>query len=398
MSWRRLLPLVLLGLLGAAIAGAAALGAVQSPAALSPEAPSKLFHTDVAHTLQSKSFTIHFAGQLVAYQAPNRTEVVGPNDTPFDLAMSVVTIGSSSYIHFGDQWSKMPFAPLGLGGSSAVLGYLRALAVFKTANLNGDSFVVHGMESELPQALVTLIFTTVTHGPNHQFGASFTEPRLNKHTKVIGVVTVKNGRVTSESFTALGAHGRASRTGTITYTQFDSSPAIAAPTKADLASPTSPCGSNAKGSCQVTTKGDAPNSPMCKDIRDHAGGRRSQSDFAQVQAAASSGQWNAIRRTQLTFLAVEGSLVRAVGPSLQNAPSAVRLADHTEVRYLHVAKSDLSRSKSFSQYKAFTTPILAKMIGAFELLAQYEGKQCGTTTTYFGSSEGTLSQSSTGTP
>ena len=91
MSWRQLIPLLLVGLVGVSAAASAALGAAQSPtsptyptsprspaepAALSPEAQSSLFHTDVARTLTSKSFTFRFAGQTTLYQAPDRTEVV----------------------------------------------------------------------------------------------------------------------------------------------------------------------------------------------------------------------------------------------------------------------------------------------------------------------------------
>src|ERR1700733_12014921 len=107
MSWRRLIPLVLVGLLGLSVAAAAALGATQSPtspAVLSPEAQSKLFHTDVARTLTSKSFTFHFAGQTTVYEAPNRTELVERPPGSFGLSTNMVTAGSSSYIHFNGEW------------------------------------------------------------------------------------------------------------------------------------------------------------------------------------------------------------------------------------------------------------------------------------------------------
>ena len=275
MSWRRLIPLVLVGVLSMAVAAAAALGAAQSPkspAVLSLEAQSKLFHADVERTLASKSFTVHFAGQSTVYQSPNRTQVV---ETPglFGLGITFVTIGSSSYIDSGGEWSKMPFALPGFEGSSEALGYLRALSSFKRARLHGATYTVRGVFSDLPKALVTLIFTVVTHGPNNETGASFTPPHPNQHAKVIGRVVVDDGRVTSETFTALESspsRGRAapSPTGTITYAHFDSSPAITAPTKADLNQPASPCGPTASGSCQVTTKGAAPHSALCRAIRD----------------------------------------------------------------------------------------------------------------------------------
>jgi hypothetical protein len=243
-SWRRLLPLILVGLLGAAVVASAALGAAESPmspALLSPQTQSKLFHADVARTLASKSFTIHFAGQTTVYQAPNRTQILDTVSDPFGTGMNMVTIGSSSYIAFGGQWSKVPFAMPGPGDSSEVVGSLRALATFKTANLNGDTYAVRGAASDLPESLVTLIFTEVSHGPNSQGESSFTSPDLDDYANVTGRVIVDDGRVTSETFTALGTHGRRSRTGTITYTRFDSSPAIAASTIAELAPRASPC-------------------------------------------------------------------------------------------------------------------------------------------------------------
>lgn len=228
MSWRRLIPLVLVGLLGVSVAAAAALGAAQSPpsaAVLSPEAQSKLFHSDVTRTLASRSFTVHFAGQATVYEAPNRTELVETPPALFGLSTNLVTVGSSSYIHFSGEWSKFPFTLPGLEDSSEVLNYLRALSSFKTAKLNGDTYTVRGLLSELPKAVVTVIFTLVTHGPNNQTGASFTPPQPNEHAKVIGRVVVDAGRVTSETFTALGVspsrgRGGHSPTGSVTYTRF----------------------------------------------------------------------------------------------------------------------------------------------------------------------------------
>ena len=395
MSWRRLLPLVLVGLLGVSVAAAAALGAAQSPtppAVLSPEAQSKLFHADLERTLASKSFTVHFAGQTTVYQAPDRTQLV---ETPgsFDLGMKLVTIGSSSYINSGDEWSKMPFALPGFEGSSEVLGYLRALSSFKTANLDEDIYTLHGVLSDLPKALVTLIFTVATHGPNNQTGASFTPPHPNEHAKVIGRVVVDDGRVTSETFTAVEAYpsrGRAARspTGTITYSRFDSSPVIAAPTKADLNRSASPCGPTASGSCQVTTKGVAPHSALCKAIRAHGHKTGVAEVIARAQAQATLRQWSKIRGAELGLLSLEDSLARAVEGSRHAAPPNIQDAAQDEITYLHEEERDLLKSKSFSQFNASSTAVVAKMIGDFETLTQYENKQCGGTTTFYTQGQG----------
>jgi hypothetical protein len=401
MSWQRLIPLVLVGVLGVAVAASAALGAAQSPtspAAPSPEAQSKLFHVDVARTLTSKSFTFRFAGQTTVYQAPNRTEVVDASPGSFGVGMNMVTIGSTSYVHFGTgQWATMPFALPGSGSGSAALSYLQALSSFKTAHLDGDTYTVGGVLSDLPKALVTLIFTVVTHGPNNQTGASFTPPHPNEHAKFIGRVVVGDGRVTSETFTALEAYpsrGRDARspTGTIAYSRFDSSPAIAAPTKADLNRPASPCGPTASGSCQVTTKGAAPHSALCKAIRAHGPNARAAEVIAQAQAAPKSRQWSKIRKAELELLTLEDSLAQAVERSQHSAPRNIQEAAQAEITYLHEEKLDLLKSKSFSQFNASSTTIVAKMIGAFESLAQYENKQCGGTTTYYSQGQGTLGQ------
>ena len=161
---------------------------------------------------------------------------------------------------------------------------------FKTARLDGNTYTVRGVLSDLPKALVTLIFTVVTHGPNNQTGASFTPPHPNRQAKVIGRVVVNDGRVTSETFTTLEAspsRGRAARSpsGTITYSRFDSSPAIAAPTKADLNQPASPCGPTASGSCQLTTKGAAPHSALCRAMRAHGHNASAAEAIAQAQTA-----------------------------------------------------------------------------------------------------------------
>ena len=404
MSWRRLTPLVLVGVLAVSVVAAAALGAAQSPtspAVPSPEAQSKQFHADVARTLASKGFVVHFAGQTTVYQAPNRTEPGGTPPDSFGLNANMVTVGSSSYIEFNGQWSKMPFALPGLGDSSEVLAYLRALSSFKTATLDGDTYTVRGVLADLPKALVTLIFTVVTHGPNDETGASFTPPHPNAHGKVIGRVVVDDGRVTSETFTALEAYpsrGRAARspTGTITYSRFDSSPTIDVPTKADLSHSASPCGPTASGSCQVTTKGAAPHSALCKALHAHGHNTRAQEVIAQAQAAPKLRQWSKIKRTELDVLALEGSLAQAVERSQHSAPRTVQEAAQAEITYLREEKLDLLKSKSFSQFSASSRANIAKMIGAFEVLAQYENKQCGGTTYYSQGSQGSQGQLSHG--
>lgn len=402
MSWRRLTPLVLVGVLGVSVAAAAALGAAQSPTSpvvLSPEAQSKQFHSDVARTLTSKSFVVHFAGQTTVYQAPNRTEPGGIVPGSFGLQTNMVTVGSSSYIELNGQWSKVPFALPGLGDSSEVLAYLRALSSFKTAKLEGDSYIVRGVLSDLPKALVTLIFTVVTHGPNDESGATFDPSHPNEHARVVGRVIVDNGRVTSETFTALGAYpsrksGARSPTGTVTYSRFDSSPVIAVPTKADLTHSASPCGATAGGSCQVTTKGAAPHSALCKALRAHGHNAQAQEVIAQAQAAPKLRQWSAIKKTELAVLTLEQSLAQAVERTQHTAPHNIQGAAIAETEYVHEEKLDLLNSKSFSQFSATSTSIVAKMIGAFETLVQYEGKECGGTTTTFGEGSGVLEQGS----
>jgi hypothetical protein len=381
------------GLLGASTAASAALGAAQSPTSpvvSSPEAQSKLVHADVRRTLASKSFTVHFAGETIVYQAPNRTEVVDSSPGSSDLGMNMVTVGSTSYAHFGSgQWVTMPsFTFPGFGSSSDVLSYLRALSSFKTANLDGNTYTVHGVLSDLPKALVTLIFTVVTHGPNNQSGATFNPSHPNPHAEVIGRVTVDDGRVSSETFTALGAypsrgHDARSPTGTITYSRVDSSPTIAAPTKAELAQSASPCGPSASGSCQVTTKGVAPHSALCKALRTHEHSASAQGLIAQAQIAPKVGHWSKLKTLELHFLTLEDLLGQAI-ERVQHLPPNIQAAAQAEIKYAHEEKLDLLKSKSFSQFNASSLSTVAKMFGAFESLAQYENKECGGTTTYSG--------------
>jgi hypothetical protein len=382
------------GLLGASVAASAALGAAQSPAppaVPSPQAQSKLFHADVTRTLASKSFTVHFAGQTTLYQAPNRTEVVESPPGSFDLGMNMVTVGSTSYVHFGTgQWVTMPsFAFPGSGSSSDVLSYLRALSSFKSASLHGNTYTLHGVLSDLPKALVNLIFTVRTHGPNNQSGASFNLSDPNLHAKVVGRVIVDGGRVSSETFTALGAypsraHGGRSPAGTITYARFDSSPAIAAPTKAELAQPATPCDPNASagGSCQVKTKGTAPHSALCAAFRTHKLSAGMQQLVAQVQLAPKLRRWSKIKSSELHLLTLEDSLGQAI-ERLQHTPGDMQRAAQALVEYGHEERRDLLKSKNFSQFNASSLPIVAKMVGAFESLAQTRDKECGGTTTYY---------------
>jgi hypothetical protein len=81
-------------------------------------------------------------------------------------------------------------------------------------------------------------------------------------------------------------------------------------------------------------------------------------------------------------LTLEDSLAQAVERSQHSAPRDILEAAQAETTYLHEEKLDLLKSKSFSQFNASSTAIVAKMVGAFETLAQYENKQCGGTTYY----------------
>lgn len=386
MASRRLIPLALVGILAVAVAGFAALGASESPSPLSNKAQSEEFHLAIRQTLASKSFTIHFGGQTIVYQAPDRTEVVEVSPGATSPGISLVTIGPNSYTEFGStQWLK---GPSGFPGSIGIgtLGYLRALSSFKTATLDGSAFTVRGVLSDLPKPLVTVIFTTVTHGTNGQNGASFSLSNPNEHAKVVGRIGVFDGRITSETFTAFDAYparGRrgATRTGSVTYSAFDSSPAITPPTKAELSPP---CQPGSKGSCQVTIKGTEPHSAMCKDIRTYDRRQRAEAQAAAlVPAVAKSSSWSAQKKVELSILAALGNIARAVALST-DAPQAVQVADKTELKYLPRAKANLLKAKDAAQFQFSSSSAAAKALGSFGLLTSYEQQQCGGTESYTG--------------
>ncbi len=91
-------------------------------------------------------------------------------------------------------------------------------------------------------------------------------------------------------------------------------------------------------------------------------------------------------------MTLEDLLAQAVERSQLSAPRNIRDAAQAEITYLHEEKRDLLKSKSFAQFNASSTAIVAKMIGAFEALAQYENTECGGTTTYSSQGQGTLGQ------
>ena len=248
----------------------AVFGARSSPKPLSTSAQSLLFHQAVKRTLASKSFTVHSQGQLLVYQAPDRTRaVMGPDTTSLDSSMAIVTIGSNAYANFGEIWlntpkskgnSLSPFA----GGRNVALQYLKPLSTFRTATLNKGVFTVHEIASDLPTALQTLIFTTVqqTSGGSETSFSGEPAGRLS----VTGYITVRRGFVVSEVFQAdrssahAGAASRSLGKGRVTYSGIDSSPPIAAPTQADL-HPTTPlcsAGTPLLGACHQTLTVSAP--------------------------------------------------------------------------------------------------------------------------------------------
>jgi hypothetical protein len=135
---------------------------------------------------------------------------------------------------------------------------------------------------------------------------------------------------------------------------------------------------------------------MCRAIRAHAHNIRAQEEFTQAQMAAKSGQWSAIKISELDLLALEDSLVQTVKLSLHTAPRNIQMAEQAESRLLHEEKIDVLKSKSFSKFNALSSSIVGKTFGAFGSLAQYENKECGGTTTYYGQGQLALGQLSTG--
>ena len=95
------MPLGLTGLLGVAVVASAALGITGSSSNLSSAAQSKQFHADVQRTLASKDFTVRALGQVLDYQAPDRTQVVGLSAGTSGGGISYITIGSNVYSYFG---------------------------------------------------------------------------------------------------------------------------------------------------------------------------------------------------------------------------------------------------------------------------------------------------------
>jgi hypothetical protein len=389
---------VLVGVLGVAVAGAAALGATQSPSPLSSKAQSEQFHRAVERTLTSKSFTIHFAGQRIIYQAPNRTRVAEVSPGSLGIGISFVTIGSDSYAEFGsDEWQKVSSSLFGPNDPADALSYLRALSSFKTATLAGDTYTVHGVLADIPKPLETVIFTRVTHGPHGQTGSSFGLSNPNERAKVVGRVVVVGGRVTSETFTAFDAYptrggSGSTRTGSVSYSAFDTSPAISVPTKAELGEPSLPCTPNNEGTCQVTTTGSSPHSTFCRRVDADSRNIQAQAQLAAAQAAAQSGQWSAVRTSELALLAVleKGARSVALPP---DAPRDVVVANANEVRYLQDERAIVVRSKSVSQFKTLGSSDLLKIFGSLAVLGPYETKECGGTTTY---SQGFVGQASNG--
>jgi hypothetical protein len=93
----------------------------------------------------------------------------------------------------------------------------------------------------------------------------------------------------------------------------------------------------------------------------------------------------------------EESFAHVLELSQHSAPTNIQAAEHRQIKHLHEEKLDLLKSKSFAQFNASSSGIVAKTIGAFEALAQYEDHRCGGTTTYFGQGETSIAQTSTGT-
>jgi hypothetical protein len=97
----------------------------------------------------------------------------------------------------------------------------------------------------------------------------------------------------------------------------------------------------------------------------------------------------------LGLLTLEDSLAHTVERDDGNAPRTIQEAVKAELKSDQKQRRALLKSKNSSQFIALTIPIAAKTFESFELLTQYEEKQCGGTTTYSGMTEATSGQSST---
>ena len=275
------------------------------------------------------------------------------------------------------------------GGLAEALGYLRALSVFKTATLDGDTYTVHSVIWDVPEPIVTLVFTTITKGPNNELGTTFDSSSDVGYSTVVGHITVHNGLVTSETFTTVRAHptrgrDRGSGSGTVTYSSFDSSPAIDAPTRADL---TPPCRPGSSGSCQVTSKGSAPNSPFCRVASSDARNFRGKKPLTQLQATAKSRKWSATRAILLSLFTDQDILANAVERLAKGAPRNVLAAAREEARNSPKLNAILLKSQNFSQFDSASSSSVPTYFRSSEVLGQYLGTQCGGTTSYGFSTE-----------
>ncbi len=185
MSWRRLVPLVLVGLLGVAVAAAAAFKfpAPKSPAVLRLRHNRSCF-TPTSSDAGVQELPVHFAGQSTVYRAP-----IGPGGGAPWLVRSWDQVGHNRFVLVHRLRGRMvedavciPWIRRFFGGA----GLPPSALFLQDGTPRWNTYAVRGVLSDLPKALVTLIFTVVVHGPNNQTGDSFTSPHPNRPAKVIG--------------------------------------------------------------------------------------------------------------------------------------------------------------------------------------------------------------------
>ncbi len=222
-----LIPLVGLGV---------ALAACSSSTSSAASTTSAAFVSAVRRTIGAAIFTMRSPGQVLIYEAPNRTSVESQGST-------VLTIGAASYSRlpagFPWQWIQQPVDAASTGGRANALLYLHQALGLRVTGVHGDVYDASMVATGPPVWLQTLIYPSVEapckssfNTACSNFGPTYFVTR--QRYPVAARVTVEGGYVTNETFLLHGFAGPSgtrsgNSTGTVTYSKIDASPHVATP-------------------------------------------------------------------------------------------------------------------------------------------------------------------------
>lgn len=237
MNSRTLMSVAIAGtFVGSSLAVASSVSGGVAAAASTGAGRSVALASAVRRTIAASSFTMRSPGQVLTYEAPDRTSVESQGST-------VVTIGGVSYLRLPAgtpwRWTRLSAIAPSSGGSANALVFLNHADGLRVTSVHGSIYSASLEVTGPPTWLQDLIYPGITVPCHSSSNTACTDLGPTyfvsaKRYRVTVRVTVEGGYVVRETFVLHGFTGpsgthRHNTTGTVSYSHVNASPPVETP-------------------------------------------------------------------------------------------------------------------------------------------------------------------------